>query len=45
MRSQCQSVLEQLIVWIFNEFIILFIRANFYVTERHGLQNQIFYYR
>ena len=32
-------------MWIFTEIIIPFIRANFYVTEKHAEYNAIFYYR
>ena len=44
-HKQNEIYLKQLLPWLFNEFIIPFIRANFYVTERHGELNKIFYYR
>jgi len=44
-RETYQILLEQIIIWMFNDFVTPFIRCKFYVTERHGELNKIFYYR
>jgi hypothetical protein len=39
------SVLAEIVGFIFNEIIIPVIKYHFYVTERHKEANKIFYFR
>lgn len=44
-RANAKKVVEALLLWIFNNFIIPLMRHTFYATERHNEFNKLFYYR
>lgn len=40
-----KSLVEKWVYWIFVHFLIPILQHNFYITERAGHKNRIFYYR
>ncbi|KRX07709.1 hypothetical protein PPERSA_11258 [Pseudocohnilembus persalinus] len=43
--KRLRKVLADILMFIFNELVIPYLRYNFYITEKHKENNKIFYYR
>lgn len=42
--ADANLIVREMLTWMFNKFVIEFIRMNFYVTEKHNEHNRLFFY-